>query len=198
MMALSLCQKLCPEKLSFNLGARLGNGVDGEVFDIIGESNKVIKLCVLYESYNNINEYYSKTIVPVLTLLISNPVDIFARVYTHEYLGTFQSEFKKFILYSYTMEKLENISEDEKKVFHTIISHEDRGIIKNYSTKEVQEILGGLSLGLDFNEERVIFFYEKLKSSPINHTDLHVRNVMKDKRGFFRMVDFDRAQLNGE
>lgn len=196
MVVLSLCQKLCPEKLSFNLGKRLGAGVDGEVFDLVDHSDKVIKLCVLYST----NEYFLQNIVPVLTSLIFNPVDIFARVYTYEHLGTFQRESQKFILYSYTMEKLESISEDEKKVFHTIISHEDRGIKKNFSTKKVREILKGLSRGLDFDEKRVIFFYENLKNSSVQHTDTHVRNVMKDKQGNFKMVDFDRAQLklNGE
>lgn len=200
-MALSLCQKLCPEKLSFKLGKRLGEGSDGEVFNIINDPNKVIKLCMFYPLDNNVNECYSQTIIPILTSLVSHPVDVFARVYMYEHLGIFSDQYsQEFVLYFYTMEKLEDIFDDEKKVFHTILSHEDRGIVKNFSLKEVQEILQDLSLGLDFDENKVIFFYKNLKLSNINHTDIHPRNIMKDKMGNFKMVDFDRAQLklNGE
>lgn len=199
MDVLSLCQEMCPKKISFSVGQRLGKGSDGEVFSLTDESDKVIKVCMLFPIDNTAQEVYSETIVPVLTSLISNPIDIFARVYTHEHLGTFFDRYSNdFILYFYTMEKLEDISEDEKKVFHTILSHEDRGIVKNYSIKEVQEILQGLNLGLDFDENKVIFFYKSLKKSNINHADIHPRNIMKDKEGNFKMIDFDRAQLNGE
>jgi len=199
MMVLSLCREFCPGKIPPKLGSRLGDGSDGEVFDMVDDPSKVIKLCVLYALGNDVNECYLQTINPILTSLSSKPVDVFARMYVHEYLGTFSNRYnQEFVLYYYTMEKLENISDDEKKVFHTIISHEDRGIIKNFSIKEVQEILQGLSLGLDFDEKNVIFFYENLKRSYVNHNDIHERNIMKDKMGNFRLIDFDRTQLNGE
>jgi len=201
MKAFSICQQMCPLKIPLSVGQRLGEGSDGEVFSLTDEPDKVIKVCLLFPIDSTAQEVYFKTIVPVLTSLVSNPIDIFARVYAHEYLGTFFDRYSNdFILYFYTMEKLEDISDDEKKVFHTILSHEDRGIIKNFSVKEVQEILQGLSLGLDFDEKNVIFFYENLKRTYVNHSDIHPRNIMKDKRGNFKMIDFDRAQLklNGE
>jgi len=198
MKALSFCEQFCPEKIEFNkLGKWLGDGSDGEVF-LTDKPNIVIKFCILYNNINEVNKQYWGNTAPLLNYLISNPIDIFARVYAHEYMGTFPQDFRDVVLYSYTMEKLEDISEAEKKVFHTILSHEDRGIVKNYSIKEVQEILQGLSLGLDFDENKVIFFYKNLKKSNINHADIHPRNIMKDKEGNFKMIDFDRAQLNGE
>lgn len=198
MNVLPLFWKFCPTRIPYKLGERLGSGVDGEVFEI-ARSGQVIKFCILQESEgDDVNTLYSKTIDPILTSLVSRPVNVFARVYAYENMGTFYYQNKKFILYYYTMDKLEDITEDEKKVFHTIVSHEDRGIVKNFSVEEVREILRGLSRGLDFDEKKIIFFYENLKRTSINHTDVHVRNIMKDRSGNFKMVDFDRAQLNGE
>lgn len=199
-MVLSLCRQFCPDKLPPNIGDRLGDGADGEVLNLINEPDKVIKLSILYE--DDISKHYYTQIVPVLDFLITNPIDICARVYAHTYLGTFNrvryADQQRFILYSYTMEKLEKISNNENRVFHTILCHEDRGIVKNYSVEKVREILKGLSHGLDFDEKRIIFFYENLKKSPLNHNDMHVRNIMKNKEGDYRLIDFDRSQLNGE
>lgn len=197
MNVLSICRDLCPEKLSYKLGERLGYGVDGEVFEIIDDPSKVIKLCIAYPSQNDVNNYSCK-IAPALDLLINNPIDIFARVYVHKYLGSFPDEYyvQDFILYYYIMEKLQDISEDEKKVFHTILSHEDRGIVKNFTTKELLGILHDLNRGLDFDIVKVLLFYHSLKECPITHQDIHPRNIMKDKMGNFKMVDFDK--LNGE
>lgn len=200
MMALSLCREFCREKVpNINYSKLLGKGADGEVY-ITDDPNIVIKFSALYELDNDVTDVYTKTIHSIINYLISHPVDSFARIYTYECLGTFSKYSLKFVLYSYTMEKLENISDDEEKVFHTILSHEDRGIVKNFSIKEVQEKLQGLSLGFNFDENKVIIFYNALKKSPIKHNDIHERNIMKDKMGNFKMVDFDRAQLklNGE
>ena len=65
---------------------------------------------------------------------------------------------KLFILHYYIMEKLYTISEDEYKVFHTILSHEDREIKKNWSRKKIEETIKGLSLGLDFDKDKVLSF----------------------------------------
>jgi len=198
MNVLPLFWKYCPGRNPYKLGQRLGSGVDGEVFEI-ARSNRVVKFCILHESdKGNVHELYLKTIDPILTSLVSRAVNVFARVYTYEYVGVFSKNENRFALYFYTMEKLEDISDDEKKVFHTIISHEDRNIVKDFSINEVQEKLKGLSLGLSFDEKKVIFFYENLKKSYINHNDIHVRNIMKDNQGNFKMIDFDRTQVHGE
>jgi len=201
MLVLKLCQQLCPEKIPVTASTRLGDGADGEVFDISDDPDKVVKFCVLYDTgsigYKNTYKYITK----VLDYLVSNPCSTYAEVYSHWYLGEYSRPIawakkeQKYILYCYTMEKLYKISEDEKKVFHTIVSHEDRGIKKNFSSNKIKEILNGLSKGLDFDAERVIFFYDNFKNSPVTHLDIHVRNIMKDSAGNFKLIDFDRAQL---
>lgn len=200
MQALSLCLKVCPEKIPVVPTTNLGDGADGDVYDIQGDNNKVIKFCVLYDfckdediesTYNNIDI--------VLSYLENNNISICAHIYSHGLLFRGFRETvsgkQKYILYYYIMEKLHKISEDEKKVFHSIISHEDSGKSKNFSASQVKSMLIGMQRGLDFNVEYVINFYNNLINCPIQHGDLHCRNVMKDKNGKFKLIDFDRSKL---
>jgi serine/threonine protein kinase len=205
MMVLSLCRQLCADKIPVVPGKRLGDGSDGEVFEVENDPSKVIKFCVMYERGDrHLESYYHKKLAPLIDQLVAQPIDVYARVYAHEYMGIFSRDFmssktgkQKYILYYYLMEKLERISEDESKVFHSILSHEDRRIEKNFSTEKLREMLAGLGRGLDFDEERVIFFCEALKFAPISHLDIHPRNIMKDSLGNFKLIDFDRVELNG-
>lgn len=181
MSILKLCEQLCPGKIPVVLSTKLGAGADGEVFEIDSNPIQVIKICLLYDLEVN----------PVISYLVTYPLPTYARVY--ECGRLFENE--KIIIHYYIMEKLFPLSEDESKVFHTIISHEDRNIIKNYSFREIKKILRGLSRGLDFDEKRVTFLCENLKKTPVHHLDLHSRNIMKDAQGNFKLVDFDRCKL---
>jgi serine/threonine protein kinase len=201
MYVLNLCQQ---QKIIIpKVGKRLGDGADGEVFVCHNDPNKVIKFSVLYER-NNINVYkhFFKKINEVLTYLTLNVSDTYAKVIEHQYLGQYDRKtdfgLQEYVIYYYIMERLNRLSEDEYKVFHTLISHEDKNISKNFSPDKVQEMLKGLSRGLDFNAERVTFFCNNFKNTPIIHQDIHVRNILKDDYGNFKMIDFDRAQLKME
>lgn len=205
MIVLDLCKKFCPDKIPNNISRRISDGADGEVFEIDKE-DKVIKFCVMYE-YNdsNIIDYYNNTVSIALNSLIVNPIHVYARVYAHEYMGLFNRKFlgapnniQQFILYYYSMEKLEKISDDESKVFHSILSHEDRGIEKNFSNKKIEDALILLNRGLDFNFKNIMFFCTELKKVNIIHKDIHPRNIMKDKFGKFKLIDFDRIEIRNK
>lgn len=201
MLVHKLCQQLCPEKTPGVSSLRLGDGADGEVFEMADYPSKVIKFSVLYDTDSVELEKIYKYISKVLSHLILNPSSTYATVYDHVRLGDYSRQVawgngkQKYILYYYTMEKLQKISEDERKVFHSILSHEDRGVKKNFSALQIKEMLSGMSQGLDFNMERVIFFCDNFKKTPVVHLDIHVRNIMKDTVGNFKLIDFDRAQL---
>lgn len=201
MLALKLCQQFCPDKINFVLSNRLGDGADGEVFNLADYPNKVIKFAILYNyPHAPLDEYYNR-INNTLTYIRQHQPQSYAHVYEHVYLGQYARQLDQpnivqdYILYYYTMEKLFKISEDEKKVFHTIVCHEDMGIEKNYSLSQIKKILRDMGRALDFDTERVIFFYENLKKTPIVHGDVHVRNIMKDQEGNFKLIDFDRSHL---
>lgn len=164
----------------------IGKGVDGEVYSMPNNPDRVIKFCQVFDC-----DQYELT-AAVLDKLLLEPLPIYARVYARGY-RKFVS--KGYVLYFYVMEKLIPISEDERKVFHTILSHEDRNIKKNYTSSELEKILSGLKRGLDFDAERVKFLCERLRESPIKHLDIHPRNIMKNAEGDYKFIDFDRARL---
>lgn len=186
MLVHRLCQKFYPEKTP-SITDRLGDGADGEVFVLAEDPNKVIKYCIAFEIPLEPGK--------VLRYLIDNPAPTHAYVYEYVYLGHINNHERDCYLYYYTMEKLLKISEDEKKVFHSIISHEDRNAGKNFSSFKVKKMLGGLSTGLDFDADKVIFFYDNCRKTQVDHLDIHVRNIMKDAAGNFKLIDFDRANL---
>jgi thiamine kinase-like enzyme len=201
MLVLKLCQQLCPERIPCTVGAKLGDGADGEVFDIVGRSDRVIKFGVLYETGSIKLENSYKYIENVLTHLSSNSSPVFARVYTSALMGTYSRDAwkntkQRYVLYYYIMEKLNKITDDESKVFDSLVSHEDRGKKKNFTPDKVKEMLKGLRKGLDFDAERVTFFYDNFKKSTVAHLDIHPRNIMKDAAGNFKLIDFDRAEIN--
>lgn len=205
MLTLSLCQKVCPDLIPPDIGESLGDGSDGQVFDLTSDSGKVIKIsllcCYLGE---NLDLEFSR-IQKSLLYLKENDDQAYARLYAYESLGKFSrmifndrislGEEQNFILYSYVMEKCFKLSQDEKKVFHTLLDHEDRNIVKNYSTAEIKNILTGLAVGLDFDEKKVTLFCDNLRHSPLRHRDISIRNIMKNGSGDFKLVDFDRTKL---
>lgn len=185
--------------LPYQLGEEIGIGADGQVFEVLGDPTKVIKICGLFQLPNHDleREYLQRS--QVLDYLIRNPSPAHARVYEHVKLGEWERMFdhhpQRYILHYCVMERLNELSEDEKKVFHSILSHEDRGIIKNFPLTKLQAILQGLRLGLEFSAERVMIFLEELQKSKVRHLDLHQRNVMVDGQGNYRLIDFDRCLL---
>jgi hypothetical protein len=185
MMCLSELRSLLPKDLTSKMGSRLGKGVDGAVFDF--NRSKVIKIT---EVDRRGIETFNKT----LSYLKSYKPALYALLDKYDYLGCIN---KKHYCY-YITEKLNELSVDEWKVFHSIISHEDRNIAKNYSDEKIKEILFGLSRGLDFDVERVTFFCTGLRQSPLKHLDLHPRNIMKDNRGYFKLVDFNRMKMEND
>lgn len=186
--------------IKFNIDKEIGFGADGQVFSLQHDEDKVIKFCVYYDYNNSIKNSY-RDISTILNFIKNNKPCSFASVYEYGYLGQYERNLvgekdkQKYILYYYIMEKLQKISEDEKKVFHSILSHEDNNVNKNFTINKIKKILTGLSVGLDFNFKKIILFCEDLKSSNIRHNDLHPRNIMKDKLGNFKLIDFDRCVI---
>jgi hypothetical protein len=197
---LELAQGLNPELFNFKLGQCLGKGADGEVYDL---GSKVIKFSIMYDHYydNSIFDQASKQIEYLNFIISSSPKHI-VNVYSAELLGSSKRQttqgFQGYVITFHTMEKLEAISEDEKKVFHTILSHEDNNVIKDYRGNKLSDVLKNLEKGLDFSKDKVIELCEDIQDSPIRHNDIHVRNIMKNKLGNFKLIDLDRLEILDE
>jgi thiamine kinase-like enzyme len=196
MKAFALCQQLCPELLPV-VGDQIGHGgADGEVFILPKTPDRVIKFSIIYDypfapylkEYERIND--------VLTYLVSQHPDTCVRVHSHCKLAegnrqnvTFGDQ--KYLLYCYVMDKCFSLSEEEKKVFHSIISP----LKKFRSTDKSEKILIGLSKGFDFDIKKIMSFVKGVSSLPFTHSDLSVLNIMNDIHGNLKLIDFDRAKL---
>lgn len=157
---------------------KLGSGADGIVWAF--HSNKAIKFCI--GNFNNIQGVLN---------LIEHKSDYYVKVY--DYCKV--SKYLEYDVYYYVMERLIPLSEDETKVFHTLISHEDCKKVKKYSIDDVCGILDEMSNFLLFDKEKVLFLIKKIYSDEIQHLDLSERNVMKDNRGNFKLIDLERIKI---
>lgn len=181
----------------YNLGAELGAGADGQVFNILGETEKVLKLSIIYDlDYKTDIDFIFAEKRDIFSFLYEKNYANFAKIYDYGFLSsgkrkTFVGQ-QKYITYFYVMEKLIKLSEDEKKVFHTILSHEDLNKVKTYFIQELDRTLRDLSRGLDFSFKNIKDFYLLALTSPIKHLDIHPRNIMKNVFGEYKLIDFDR------
>ena len=199
MKALVLCKQLCPEFLP-TIGDQLGHGgADGEVFSLLETPGQVIKFSIIYDyPFAPYLKEYGR-ISDILTYLVSERPDVCARVYTHRKLaeGSRQNITygeQKYLLYSYVMEKCFPLTEEEKKVFSSIITPQ-----KSFKKiRQAEKILFGLSKGFDFDLARVTSFVRGASLLPFTHSDVSVLNIMKNDRGDFKLIDFDRAKMENE
>lgn len=164
-----------------SLGEQIGKGVDGSVY-LLGE-NQVIKL----------SSSYDQTLLAEL-----------ADGYYHHYVrvddfGVLTSPYDDCSLrgdedqtHFTVMERLLPLTTDEKKVFHSILSHEDRGLSKFLTPEQLHTALDGLEAGLEFDRKQVVKFYAQVVLSSLTHLDLHERNILKDKNGAFKLIDLNR------
>jgi serine/threonine protein kinase len=178
----------------------LGYGADGQVFSVKNNDDMVLKISILYEHsmIDSIDEKFN-LIKDNILYIQSNAPKHFAKVCDFEYQLTNERDTvngpQKYIVYSYWIEKLNKISDDEKKVFHTIMSHEDLNKQKKLSKKQLVSTLKGLARALDFDVEKVILFHEQYHSSNVIHNDVHPRNIMKDNLGNFKLIDIDNITI---
>jgi|SRR5579859_3084355 len=186
--------------LPFLLGKEINHGgADGQVFELSNNPSMVIKLSIVFDESKT---FYQKQIKPILNHLINNSPNLFVRVYGYGSLGEFgrvmphwKNGWQDFIIHYHVMEKLFSLSDDEKKVFHTLVSHEDRNIKKDFSADKIKKIVPELARGLDFDTNMVTLFCEKVSKSPLQQPDFHPRNIMKNKDSQFKIIDLDRLIL---
>lgn len=148
----------------------IGYGVDGQVFEKDGKACK-------YSAFTQLK------LDTIQLLAKSHP-----RAYVHVHECS-KYENKLYVV----MDKLEPCSEDEIRVFHSVLSHEDRNIKKSYSKSRLMSILYGLQSGLDFDFDEVLQFCLDVKECKFVHLDLHPRNIMK-KNNHFKLIDLDRIK----
>jgi serine/threonine protein kinase len=191
---------ISPEKQLWPLGEKLGDGRDGEVFVSSDDPDRVIKYSILLdlEFDNDLSSRYSET-EHLLRFIHDNPQSHLVRVWGWGFVSagsrsTVDGE-QDYLVYYTLMEKLNKLSEDEKKVFHSILSHEDADVKKLFGRERLREILDGMATGLEFNRDQVETFYFAAINSPLYHNDIHPRNILKDDYGNFKLCDLDHLTI---
>lgn len=172
------------------------SGADGEVY----ESNNIIyKLSIIYDHYHCIDfeKKFSSTI-EIIQSLVNYPDPAFVSVLKFENLLSGYREAannkQKYHIYCYQMPKLFPLTEDEKKVLHSLISHEDNNIQKTFDVA----LATTLKKHLEFDLDKLVEFSNNISKSKYLHLDMHDRNIMKDMHGNFKLIDLDRITLKQE
>lgn len=197
MKAYSLVEDICKQKFDFRIGKEIGYGAQGQVFDIEEHPDQVIKIATLYDidPYSDLDQVFDKLQL-VYKFLIDNRFDNVVKVYRFGRLRTDSrptvSTPQDYIIYYSIQEKLQPLSDDEKKLFKTICQAIN-GELELERT--IEEIVVELGAWLKFDSEKVIKFYNALGSLPIENNDFHRRNILKDAEGNFKLIDFDLAKL---
>lgn len=186
--------------LPYQLGPELGfDGANGQVFCLPNTNDLVIKLAVLFDyPFQDFNKKL-KQIEQVLSYTQTHRPHMYVNVFEYDQiLESFRSSVngpQKFFSYYYVMEKCYPITDDEKKVFHSILSHEDSNKKKFFSSSKLKEMLYGMSFGLEFDLDQVEKFYYDSMNSFVYQADNNPRNIMKDKFGNFKWIDLDQCLL---
>jgi serine/threonine protein kinase len=182
--------ELLPPDIKNSLKVELGRGADGVVFST-DDPNRAIKVGAFRPHPSQTADFAWRNLARTLDFLIKSPSEAYARVFAYQSLGSLDNGSP----YFYVMERLQKLSDDEFKVYHSILSHEDRNLKKDLSKNKIYQILSELNRGLDFNLSEIMLFCERLKKSKIMHRDLHPRNVLKTLNGQFKLIDFERCDI---
>lgn len=174
----------------YNLDKYLGVGADGCAY-LSGD--KVIKFTHMFDNKKHLLNNYNKNKRLIEKIIVDSPKH-FVKTIDFKFLKDFEKDNNYHIIYYYVMEKLEKLSDDEVRVFHTLLSHEDSNKVKNHSDYYINKTISNLSQFLDFDKEKVINFINQIKKYKIQHSDVHPRNIMKDNLGNFKFIDLDRLK----
>lgn len=171
----------------------LNSGFNGEVFSLRSSDTRVMKVSILFDldEKKSLTDSYQE-VKSNLDFLLKFKPSHFVKLHEHGMLSFIPD---KNIIYYYIMDKLNPLSEDENKVFHTLVSHEDRNLKKEIPLDKARPLLEAMSKGLDFNIEKVFSLYQEICNSQIHHLDMHERNIMKDHNGNFKMIDVDNIRI---
>lgn len=180
----------------FNIEKEIGSGVEGKVFETL--NNKVIKFSVVYAQEEHLDERYYN-ISFILNHLKNNNISPYLKIHDFGFIGKFKNTFanftENFSIHYYVTDKLNRISEDERKLFHVVLCHEDLNKKKNFSNYQIKKMLSEMHGWLDFDIDRAITFIDDIRDSQVIHNDIHVRNIMKDDFGKFYLIDYDGCKL---
>lgn len=199
MKAYSLVKDFCPEKNTIEPGTLLGDGFHGEVFEITSDPNKVVKYSCVSDAMvgDQSLQSFFENLSDVLDFQKRNDYACFVQVFDFGLLHSgkrvsYRNRKESFILYYMVMEKLFPLTSDEKKLFKTICDAYEQ------HSPSIKKIVNEQADWLSFDKEKVFSFLNQFDNSPIVQNDFQRRNIMKDREGNYKIIDFDYSELYEE
>lgn len=182
--------KVFDHSFAFNkypVNDRLNGGADGDVFT---SDDKIIKFVKIKDEKKYANNAWNKN-KSIITKIMDISPKHFCKVYDFGLVSVIEQPYS--IIYFYLMEKLNQLSGDEKKAIDSLISHRDYN--KKIELSQAIKIIPTINKYLDFDPNKMSIFIDQIQKSNIIHNDIHVRNVMKDNLGNFKLIDFERMSI---
>jgi hypothetical protein len=199
MQVLNLLDDKVLQANNIELGEPTGfGGAHGEVFELVGLPDRVIKLSVLYDTFNYRETFQNAFLDIEMTfakLIVASPSH-FVRVFDFSKLAIGRRKVvfgpQEYIVYGTTMEKLFPLTEGEKKILKTICSLYNKDVDDR---RPVEKIVSEVAQWYDFPVDKVLTFYSQLLSCPHIHNDCHRRNIMKDSNNNYKLIDLDLVKI---
>lgn len=178
-------------KSLLNLKEMIGYGVDGDAYSL-NSSDKILKISFLYDYGFDIERVYNNLKSNIQSVIELKP-KCFVNTHSFKQLESGYRKFlindtftdQKYYIFCYEMDCCTKLTEDEKRVFHSILLN------KNSFKENYISLLNGMNDFLDFNIENVINFVNEVQQSSIKHIDISTCNIMKFNDEF-KLIDLDR------
>lgn len=155
------------KNIPYKLDWFVAQGADGFVYELQDDNTKVIKISILC------NYTIEKNLIKVYNAI----TDVYKYIQKNN-LNRFVS------IYDYgIVQQGERIFDGKKQSF--IVHYCVMDKLEKLSKKDVEY--------LENNQE----FWDELDDFDFDHGDLQIRNVLKDKNGNYKLIDFDRARMKG-
>ena len=168
-----------------DLGTEIGSGVHGQVYTLIHNPNHVVKLSVLADVFlSAVERQYH--------FVMQHPHSTLAQVFDHQPIH--HDDELHITIYSATLERLYPLDEDEQRVMKSVVMDYN----DSTNTLDARQHIEELQHWLDFDRQKVMDFYTALSTLPVIHRDFHRRNIMKDKLGNFKLIDFELIEIKPE
>ncbi len=179
----------------FDTAHQLGRGADGQVFSLPNQPDRVWKLSIVHEVSESLCQLELKKNIRNYEWIRDYEHPNITKVFDVQYIGSGTREtyyLNYFAAFYSVMERLVDLSNDDFKVISTLLQYEYTG---PESLKKFPDVVWELNSFLNFDTDKVMEFHQFLTDCPIRHKDLGLSNVMKDTKGNFKLIDFDRIEL---
>jgi thiamine kinase-like enzyme len=206
-------RKAFEKNTNLSVGKFIDDGAQGKVYNIKEHRNKIVKISMLYDrDVSPIEEIFSN-IQNIYFWIKDNPQDVLVKIFEFGKLTEGERPFypfikdQKYISYFSIQEKLIKLSVVEEKVFRNLAYnmtqyyHTDEPFFtQNLADdplfyKNLPDFLKSLKEKFDFDQNKILNFYSNLEKLQIYHNDFRPENIMKDKKGNFKLIDFDLSEF---